>query len=179
MSIKVAAFAKIITQPLNLYNFNITFDYSVGTDVKNDLDRIMLVVQSTSFPSEKLRKIELYSYGEVVRYPTLPENEGSWKIKIPENDNGDIRSILDSLKTKIYDQKSGALTPPNKTTITVTSKDMADGEVFSVDLHGCWIQGRDSVELSSNNVTDSWNWDYNFVFDWIEDKGKIKRQNTK
>ena len=164
MSNKVAKFASIITQPLNLYNFYLTIK-----GLSQEDNEVLATVQSTSFPSEKLRTIELWANGEIVRYPSIPQNDGGWKIKIPENDNGKIRSIFDGLKRKIYDQKTGTLIPPTMYDIVVVARDMQDRQVFKAILHGCWIQGREGVEMSSSDNQKSWEWDYNFVYQWIED----------
>ena len=164
MSRKTSAFAKIITQPLNLYNFVVEI---IGQPTINEK---LLVVQSTSFPTEKMREIELWANGEKVRYPGIPENDGNWKIKIPENDDGSIRELLDKYKASMFDQKTGILTPPLRYDISVTSRDLNNKPIFQVILKECWLKGRESVELSAGEVTGTWNWDYTFVYNWIEDK---------
>lgn len=164
MSNKVQTFASIITQPLNIHNFLVKIP---------EVD-VSVVVESTTFPTEKLRIIELWAHGEKVRYPGIPENDGIWKIKIPESDTGVVREQLDALKSKIYDQKTGRITIASATSVwkdvEVIARDLADNIVFSVTLHGVWLRGRDALNLSSTDPSASWKWDYEFVYQWIEDK---------
>lgn len=159
MSVKVQAFANIITNPLNIHNFLVKID-----DV--DLD---LIVQSTVFPSESLRTITLYVHGEPVRYPTLPENSGSWSVRVPENDNGIVKQTFEKLKSSMWNQKTGVFTPKKWKNVQIFARDLADNIVFSVILHGVWLKGRNDVNLANDNPANNWNWDYQFVYNWIED----------
>lgn len=159
MSRKVNKFASIITNPLNIHNFVVDipgFEYSI-------------LVSSTSFPSEKLRTVTKYYQGEKIDYPTIPELGGSWEFTIPENDNGIIKKKLDSFKSKMWDQKSGIFVPNLWKNVTVTSRQLDDTEVFSVILHGAYLLGRNSVNLKNSDPTASWDWDYQFRYQWIED----------
>ncbi len=169
MSRKVQSFASIITQPLNTYNFKVVIP---------EID-FAEIIQSTNFPSEKLRVITLWTNGEPVRYPALPENSGEWAIKIPESDDGKIRSAFENLKRKMYNQQTGMLIPSIWKNVQIFARDMADNVVFSSVLHGCWLRGRNDVVLDSTNPTANWAWDYVFTYQWIEDidgnnKGSIK-----
>lgn len=159
MSVKVAQFANIITQPLNIHNFIVDIP---GVDVS-------ILVSSTNFPSERLREITLWFQGEKVIYPSLPENDNHWKVKLPESDNGVVRRTLDSLKAKRYNQKTGIMTPDTWKTVTVSARDLEGNLVFQVLLHGAWLKGRDNVDLDNSDPSKNWNWDYEFVFQWIED----------
>lgn len=159
MSTKVTRFTQVITNPLNVHNFEVKipgFDYEI-------------VVQSTRFPSEKLRTVVLYTYGEEVRYPTLPQNSGEWPIAVPDNDDGLIRESLDSFKADMYDQKSGTLSPQEWIDITVRARDLENNEVFKTTLKGAWLIGREDVQLSNNDPSKAWNWDYLFKYQWIDD----------
>lgn len=160
MSRKVQQFANVITQPLNIYNFAIEIPSIQFSNI----------VQSTTFPSEKLRIMTLYTHGEKVQYPSIPENGGQWTIKIPENDSGLIRREFEALKSRCWNQMTGLLTPPKWFNISVSSRDLADNLVFSAVLHGCWIMGRNDVSLSNQDVSTSWAWDYVFMYQWLEDK---------
>lgn len=159
MSVKVATFANIITNPLNLHNFLVTIP---GVD-------LAIVVSSTNFPSEKLREIVLWYQGEKIIYPGLPESENKWKVKLPENDDGKVRRAFDSLKSTRYNQKTGIMVPKLWKTVTVTARDLEGNEVFKVNLHGTWLKGRNPVDLANNDPSKSWEWEYEFVFQWIED----------
>lgn len=159
MSVKVQTFANIITNPLNVHNF-----YVVIPDA--DLAEI---VRSTSFPGEQLREVTLYSHGESVVYPTLPENSGTWSFSIPESDDGKVRRQFEALKSRLYNQKTGALNVDTWYDVQVMARDLNDNPVFGVILHGCWIRGRGDVSLDASNPTNNWNWDYQFRYQWRED----------
>lgn len=159
MSFKVSTFANIITNPLNIHNFLVDIP---------DVD-LCIIVSASSFPSEKLRKIILYFQGEQVRYPTIPSNDGVWKIKIPENDDGKVRASLDALKSANYNQKTGYFTPNLWKNVTVTARDLSLNPVFQTIMHGVWLVGRDQVDLQNSDPTKNWEWDYEFCYTWLQD----------
>lgn len=161
MSQKVQTFASIITRPLNLHNFLVKipkFDYSI-------------VIQSTTFPTEEFRMVKLYTQGEEVRYPTIPQNNGEWAIKVPENDDGKIWNQFRTMKNSVYDQVSGLMNPQAWFPIEIYARDLANRPIFLSILHGCWIKGKNDVSLDASNPQNSWQWDFKFVYQWIEDKG--------
>lgn len=159
MSRKVQQFASIITQPLNIYNFEVI--------IPGFPDAI--IITSTDFPAEKLRVVEKWFKGEKIRYQSIPENGGTWKFKIPENDGGTIKKQLDKFKSKAWNQTTGLLVPIMWNNVQVYSRDLADNNVFGVVLHGCWLQDRGSVGLDSGKPDGSWDWEYEFVYQWLED----------
>lgn len=173
MSRKVNKFASIITQPLNVYNFEIR--------IKNLVDEvnpnILLTVQSTSFPSEQMRSTILYYQGEEMEFPAKPKLGGDWTINVPEGDGGQIRAELDRLKNNIYDQKTGSMTPMPWYDIEVFQKDLQENIVFSVILHGCWMKGRNAVDLDTNDVSNSWKNVYTFRYTWLEDVLRNKKSS--
>lgn len=160
MSQKIRAFTDIITVPLNVHNFEVEipgFSYPV-------------VVQSSVFPSEKMRMVVLHTYGEEVRYPTIPQNNGEWPVRVPDDENGTIRDELDAYKTEMYDQKSGQLTPTDWIDhIVVKARALDNTVVFSTSLMQCWLIGREDVQLDNSDPTKPWMWDYKFKYNWIED----------
>lgn len=161
MSLKVNTFANIITNPLNIHNFIVDIPGVTNGSI---------VVASASFPSEKLQKVILHYQGEEVRYPTIPKNSGEWKVKVPETDSGLIKSELDALKSNKYSQKTGIFTPTLWEDVEVTSRDLEGNTVFSVVMHGTWLVGREQVELNNADPTKNWEWDYEFCYQWLEDK---------
>lgn len=166
MSRRIHEFAAVITQPLNVYNFEIRITRADGDKVD---EGILLTVQSTTFPSESLRKMQLNYKGEKISYPAKPEIGGDWKISVPENDKGSVRKELDRLKNAMYDQKTGALVPGLWYDVQVFQKDLSENIVFSVILHGCWLVGRGETQLKTEDVTTNWAMDYTFNYTWIED----------
>lgn len=159
MSNKVQAFAKIITQPLNVHNFRVVipaFDYD-------------FIVQSTQFPTEEMQIVQLFTQGEPVRYPTIPRNSGEWAVKVPENDDGKIWDRFRTLKNRQYDQVNGLMNPQPWFDCQIFARDLANRPVFQTILHGCWIKGRGEVGLDNSNPTNSWIWDFKFVYQWLED----------
>ena len=160
MSLKVNTFASIITNPLNIHKFVVSIpDASVSS----------IVVASSSFPSEKLQEVVLHYQGEEIVYPTIPKQDHSWKISVPENDSGSIRRELDKLKTKMWNQQTGIFLPSTWSSVEVTARDLSENPVFKVRLIGAWLVGRDSVSLSNDDATKNWNWDYEFRYQYIID----------
>lgn len=161
MSLKVNQFAAVITNPLNIHNFAVSIP---------DADIASLIVSSSAFPTEKLQEIKLYFQGEEIIYPTIAKNDHSWKIKVPENDDGKVRAELDKLKSKFWNQKTGIFIPNTWSNVIVNARDLAQNIVFSTILHGAWLVGREQVELQNNDATKNWEWDYEFRYQWLEDK---------
>lgn len=168
MSQKAAKFAGIITQPLNVYNFQIKFVSVTGGKVLDD-ENVLLTVQSAQMPSETFRSMTEVYKGEKIEYATKPENGGDWKITMPEGDGGQVRKVMDKLKYNMYDQKTGTITPRPWFDIIIYQNDLQDNPVFKCVLKGCWLKGRDANDLKTDNVTDSWKNNYTFHFTWIED----------
>lgn len=168
MSQKVAKFASYITQPLNIYNFQIKFVSITGGKVLDD-ENVLLAVQSAQFPSEQLQEMTLNYKGEEIKYPTKPKTGGDWKITIPEGDGGQVRKVMDKLKHNIYNQKLGTLTPMPWFDIIVFQNDLQDNPVFKCVLKGCWMKGRDNNDLKTEDVTNSWSNSYTFRYTWIQD----------
>lgn len=161
MSIKVNTFAQVITNPLNKHNFVVDIP---GLDIPS------MVVSSTTFPSEQLQEVTLHYQGESIVYPTIPKQDHSWKITVPENDDGSIKKALDSLKSNVYYQNTGILIPRLWKNVKVHARDLAENIVFSVVLHGVWLKGRSAVDLSNSDATQNWEWNYEFVYQYITDE---------
>jgi len=162
MSRKIQNFINIITTPLNIHNFEVSipgFDYP-------------FIVQSTTFPTETMRTVVLYTFGEEVRYPTIPQNSGNWRIQVPDNDNGDIREALDAFKNRRWDQLSGIMdgSSIDWDDIVVKARDLNNQVVFQSTLVGAWLQGREEVQLNNSDPTQAWKWDYTFRYQYIIDK---------
>ena len=165
MSRKINTFASFITQPLNVYNFEIRIK-SINDKVD---ETVLMVVKSTSIPTEKMRKMEKYFQGEKITYQAKPEVGGEWTISLPEGDRAQVKKELDRLKHKCYDQRTGMLTPQPWYNIEVYQKDLQDNIVLSVLLHGCWLVGRNDQQLKTEDVSSSYEWSYTFQYQWIED----------
>ena len=166
MSRQVNSFAAYLTQPLNIYNFQIRI-----TSINDKVDEnVLMVVSATKFPSEKLRKMEKYYHGEKITYAAKPDSSGTWTITVPEGDRAQTCRELDRLKDQQYDQRTGNLTPTPWYDIEVFHRDLQDNIVFSVVLHGCWLLGRDGFDLKTQDVTSSVDWNYEFQYQWIENK---------
>lgn len=163
MSIRAVEFARVITNPLNIYNFEVKipgFDYA-------------MIVESTTFPAEQSREMKLTRQGEDIYYRAKPVVGGKWNVKVPENDDGKVRYSMEKLIRDAWEQKSGALRPEKWLDIDIFARDQADNIVFHSVLHGCWLQQRNSVSLNTADVTSNWAWDFQFVYCWIEDKVKL------
>ena len=166
MSRRINKFASIITQPLNIYNFEIRIK-SLVDEVNPD---ILLTVQSTQMPAEQFRETTLQYQGETITYQAKPQLSGDWTFTIPEGDRGQIREELDRLKDAVYDQKSGAMIPQMWYDIEIFQKDLSDNIVFSSVLHSCWLKGRGNTDLKTEDVSSNWQLTYTFHYTWLEEK---------
>lgn len=174
MSRQINRFAGIITQPLNVYNFELRIK-SLVDEVNPD---VLLTVQSTTFPAESMRDMTLNYKGEEIKYPAKPALGGDWTFSIPDNDKGTIQAELDRLKHNTYDQKTGTMTPNPWYDVEVFQKDLRENIVKSVILHGCWLRGRDATTLNTSDVSTSWSNTYTFRYTWLEDKKKEGLQGS-
>lgn len=168
MSQKIARFASLITQPLNVYNFEIRFVSSLGGKIL-DNDDVLLAVQSAQFPAEQMQEMTLNYQGEEIHYPAKPKLGGDWTITIPEGDGGQVRKVMDKLKHNRYDQNTGSMMPIPWFDIIVFQKDLQDNKVFQCVLKGCWLKGRGANDLKTEDVTTSWSNQYTFRYTWIQD----------
>ena len=163
MSRKVDAFRQQIANPMNIHNFLVDIP---------ELGEYAMTIQSTSYPSEQTRVTTLAVAGELVSYPTVPENSHSWSFMIPENDDGRAYNLCEGLRRKYWDQMSGAITTGVDTPyqdIVISARDLNGNIKFRVKLHNAWCLGRQDVNLDQNDPTQNWKWNYQFRFDYIED----------
>lgn len=128
-----------------------------------------MIVQSTTFPSETARQTLLYAEGETVRYETIPQNSGAWTVRVPEAETGLIFNTLMAKRRRAWNQVTGVLVPQEWETVTVAARDLASNQTFLVKLHGVWLAGRGDITLSRQAVETNWQWDFAFVYQWIED----------
>lgn len=162
MSIKISTFTNVISNPMNTHNF--------ALDIPGFED-YAITVQSTTFPSEQFRTTVLYMDGEEVRYPTIPQNSGTWGFNVPETDDGSIGAALNAIKAQMWNQKSGAFTPDISLwrDITVTCRDLNSVESFCVVLHGAWLQGHNDIQLNKQSVETNFRYDWVVRYQWLED----------
>lgn len=146
---------------MNTHNFVVRIP-----DINLDVD---LLVESTQYPSEQLQEVVLHTQGEEVRYPTIPSNQHTWSVKVPESDSGVVRNTLEQLKTSMYNQKTGLFTPSLWKNVHVFARDLADQPRWHVILHGVWMKGHDQVDLNNDQPTQAWKWQYQFIYQWLEE----------
>lgn len=163
MSQKVATFRSFIANPLNTHNFFV--------DIPG-IGEYGLVVQSTTFPTERARTTQLFIAGERVSYPTVPDNDHAWSVTVPESDSGETRRRFMALVRKYWDQETGALTvnqgnPFDR--VIVYARDLNGNVVFSTTLVNAWLQGPANVDLNAQNVENNFKWQFTFVFDYLLD----------
>lgn len=162
MSLKIQQFTSVIANPMNVHNFQVHIP---------GFDDYSIIVQSTSFPQERMRQTNLYVAGEQIRYATVPQNGGTWNINVPEDDNGTISRIFQAKKAQLWDQETGmlAVSAADWENIRVVARDLEGTPSFDVTLMGCWIVGANDVNLNAQDPTTNWRWDYQFVYQWIKD----------
>lgn len=168
MSQIAAKFASYITQPLNVYNFQIKFVYSLGGKVIDD-ENALLYVQSATFPKEDLQEVKSTYKGETVTWRAKPANGGDWSITVPEGDGGQVRKAIEKLKHDFYNQRSGAITPTRWFDIIIYQNDLQDNPVFKCVLKGCWLKGRGDNQVKTDSVTESWSNTFTFHYTWLDD----------
>lgn len=160
MSRKVDNFASVITNPLPAHTFIVnipSFDFNA-------------VVESTSLPSDELREVVLYTQGEEIHYPTTPNNSHKWNIKVPDNADAKVYQQLMAIRNSRYNQQSGDFTMKGWFDVEIFVRDLAQKPVLSTILHGCWLKSRADVSLDQSQATNPIKWDFQFVFQWPEDK---------
>jgi len=165
MSRKINGFASFLTQPLNVYNFEIRIK-SISDKVD---ENVLMVVKSTSIPAEKMRKMTQTYQGETISYMAKPDASGEWTFTLPEGDRAQVKKELDRLKHRCYNQDTGMLTPQPWYNVEVYQKDLQDNIVLGVVLHGAWLVGRNSQNLDTADVTKSYEWTYTFQYQWLKD----------
>lgn len=173
MSHKVQTFTSIITTPANTHNFTISFEQAgplMPQSLLQEFNGLSLIVQSTSMPSDQMRSTMLYVDGEEIRYPAVPQNGGTWGFNIPEGESGMVGSLLGRIRRHLWDEKTGAMSASALQwfNVKVTSNDLNSHAAFSTLLHGCWIVGRQDVNMAQNAPETNWKWDYQVRYQWLE-----------
>ena len=173
MSQKIQAFTQIITTPQNTHNFTLSFEQSgplLPQTLLDEFNAISMIVQSTSMPSDAMRTTTLYTHGEEIRWPAVPQNSGQWGFNIPESDTGEIGAIIQRIRAELWDPRTGAMSASALQwfDIKVTANDLNTEANFSTLLHGCWIMGRGEVQLSQQGAETNWKWDYTVRYQWLE-----------
>lgn len=173
MSQKIQAFTQIITTPQNVHNFSLTFEQSgplMPQSLLDEFNAVSVIVQSTSMPSDQMRSTTLYAHGEEIRWPAVPQNSGNWGFNIPESDTGEIGAILQRLRAELWDSRTGAMSANALQwfNVRVTANDLNSQANFSTLLHGCWLLGRQDVNLSQQDPVQNWKWDYQLRYQWLE-----------
>lgn len=146
---------------MNTHNFVVRIP-GIGLDVD-------MLVESTTYPSEQLQVVTLYTQGERIDYPTIPTNDHAWAITVPESDSGIVRRTLEGLKSEMYNQKTGLFTPSLWKNVHVFARDLQDQPRWHGILHGTWLEGHQNVNLNATQPTSPWKWDYRFHYQWIEE----------
>lgn len=164
MSQKVAKMRAAIANPLNTHNFLVNIP---------EFGEYNFLVQSAALPGVSARSTQLFIAGEPVAWPTVPEYGHVWSCKLPENDAGTMRKLIDQLWAKYWDEKTGkmlvnALNPFQ--TISVTMRDLNDNPVFSFYLRNAWLEGWDDISLDQSQPATSAVWSLKFHYDYF-DKG--------
>lgn len=174
MSLRIKTFTGVIASPQNTHNFICEIP---GID-----SNIAMIIESTDYPAQgKFREVSLWYQGEQIRYPSIPENGGQWRFKIPEGDKGQVFAEFKKLCDKMYDQRTGAFIPQLWSDVHIYSRDLNNEVVYSVILHGCWFSERSTVSMDGTNPGNAWKWDFTLTYQWIEDvlgnaKGSINPQ---
>jgi hypothetical protein len=169
MSIKGRTFENMLGNPLNIHNFMVTIPA---------LDNIQMMVSSTTFPSEQLQDYVMYFQGERVKFPSIPTNSGVWNCTMPE---GELAKVYQSLRAHMrlnYNQTTGKMTHwaiRDKFDIIVTARGLrgdvnGSDRIFSTTLVGCYVKGRQDVNLDNSQATTNWVWSVQFSFDAIHDE---------
>lgn len=162
MSRRVDTFKSTFGSPLTVNNFRVS--------IPRIDDRCQMIVQSTTFPTDKLRILYVRYFGETLGYPSLPENSHSWKCTIPEDSQGRAFKELVVGRRIWYEQYTGLLLLPTSLGFNIDVAMLApDGsDLFKVKLWNAFIVGADPVQLSANGATTPFQWDIEFYFDWVQ-----------
>lgn len=157
----------MLTKPLTTHNFTLSI---TGVD-----PNLLLLVTSTEFPSDSLQDMVLHISGEPVRYPAKASNSGTWSFSIPEYSSSAVRNTIESLRSKIYNQKSGNLQMQSLSDVTISINDLdrsyldSGHPIVKTILHGAYLTSHNSVNLNSTQPAEQLSWQYTFHYQWLED----------
>ena len=159
MSKKLNTFASAIGNPQNTHIFTLVIPELSGLEV---------LIQSTSLPQEKLRKMTLHFQGEPISWPTVPEYEHNWSCKIPESEGAIVFRKYVAAREAIWNSQLGSLVFPLRGDIKIEMRDLNQVAVLGKILHGCWIMGLDNIEVDSSDPTKILTWSPTWHYDWSE-----------
>lgn len=175
MSIKATKFQELLGNPMNTFNFMV-----VITDPSDNLNKVQILVNSTTFPSEELQEFTCHFMGERVKFPSIPTNNGVWNCSVVEAEAAKVFDAFVGHYSKVYNQKTGQLSHISmydKFTVDIygcgLNGDISEGgdnqKKVGVRLHGAFLKGKGDVQLDNSNATGVWMWNFAFSYDWIED----------
>lgn len=172
MSLKANTFTSFLGNPLNTHNFTVVIPA---------LSDIQILVASTNFPTEQLQEYILWFQGERIKFPSLPTNSGNWTCTMPEGELAKVNNTFNSYMRKVYKQDTGALmfwAFVDKFDIEVYARGLrgtvtdannyTDAPVLGVKMVGCFLKGRQDVNLANNAPTTNWVWTLQFSYDYLE-----------
>lgn len=175
MSIKATQFQQLLGNPMNTFNFMV-----VISDPAGKLDKVQILVNSTTFPSETLQEFTCHFMGERVKFPSIPTNDGNWSCQLVESEAAKVFDAYVDHYSKVYNQATGQLSHISmydKFDIDIygcgLNGDISAGgdnqKKVGVRLHGCFLKGKGSVQLDNANATGVWHWQFDISYDWLED----------
>lgn len=161
MSRSVDTFKSNFGRPVPISHFRVSIP---GIDKCTEM-----MVQSTSFPTEKMRVIAMHYWGETQLYPAIPDSSHRWKCTIPENEQG--RTFRDICKQQRlwYEPITGLMLIPNSIgqNITISLLDYNHKEITKAILVNSFIIGTDDVNLNAQSSTTALTYNVEFAYDWI------------
>ena len=159
----------MLGNPLNTHNFLVKIPR---------LQDVEIMVTATSFPTEQLQQYVSQFQGETVRFPSIPQNSGTWSCTLPEGEYAKVYKAITREHALNYQQDTGAMTNwavDDFFDIEVIPRGLRAGlglkendVPFKVILRGCYLSGFGEVQLGSGQATQAWNWTLNFAYTYPE-----------
>lgn len=163
-----SVFRVLMPAPLTTHKFIITWPSLLG-------ERVMLVAESTTFPSVKMGDVAIPFKGEVIYRPTGHKNtDHIWRVRVPEDLLMTVRESILQIQARV-DRQGHYFS--NRKTVTVMIPNQQDIPLPAFKLYGCWLVGRDPVNLDSADPTNPWKWNLEFRYADIDDMSTLQQNS--
>lgn len=161
-------FRVLMPAPLTTHKFVITWPSILG-------ERVMLLAESTTFPSIKMGDVAIPFRGEVIYRPTGHKNtDHIWRVRVAEDLLMTVRESILQMQARV-DRQGNFFT--NRKTVKVFIPNQQDIPLPAFTLYGCWLVGRDPVNLDSADPTNPWKWNLEFRYADIDDASLLLKNS--
>lgn len=166
MSRKVDAFRLLVQQPLTKRDFLM---------FSPQLIQASIIVQSMTFPTERLRSVEVFRRGYRVELPTMFEIPGDWTFEVPESTLTAMRLDLMSVmyKRSVFDvylflgSLFNSLNLNSLNSIASILSNAAAIITTAQTLGSCWIREIAPVDFAASDPETPITWRVTVHYNYI------------